>query len=122
MLLATFCLFPRCCFSTELIRRMRRFTVANHSCLMIKYAKDDRYSDDGVATHDRQISSAMLATTLKQAKKEAFKHGVIGIDEGQFVRTHVHTIISGAPPFLTITFPRAPPPPNIFVTILIGPS
>jgi hypothetical protein len=64
---------------------------------MIKYAKDDRYSDEGVATHDRQISSAMLATTLKQTKKEAFKHGVIGIDEGQFVsakniiRTHTHS-------------------------------
>lgn len=64
---------------------MRRFTVANHSCLMIKYARDDRYSDEGVATHDRQISSAMSATTLKQTKKEASKHGVIGIDEGQFV-------------------------------------
>ena len=82
-----------CVSRTELIRRMRRFTVANHSCLMIKYAKDDRYSDEGVATHDRQISSAMLATTLKQAKKEASKHGVIGIDEGQFVRTNAHTVI-----------------------------
>ena len=58
---------------------------------MIKYAKDDRYTDEGVATHDRQISSAMLATTLKQAKKEAFKHGVIGIDEGQFVSSNLHT-------------------------------
>ena len=58
---------------------------------MIKYAKDDRYTDEGVATHDRQISSAMLATTLKQAKKEAFKHGVIGIDEGQFVSFNLHT-------------------------------
>lgn len=67
---------------------MRRFTVANHSCLMIKYAKDDRYSDEGVATHDRQISSAMSATTLKNIKNEARKHGVIGIDEGQFVSCH----------------------------------
>lgn len=76
---------------------MRRFTVANHSCLMIKYAKDDRYSDEGVATHDHQISSAMLATTLKQTKKEAFKHGVIGIDEGQFVSiklVYVHILAS----------------------------
>lgn len=52
---------------------------------MIKYARDDRYSDEGVATHDRQISSAISATTLKQTRKEASKHGVIGIDEGQFV-------------------------------------
>ena len=73
---------------------MRRFTVANHSCLMIKYAKDDRYSDDGVATHDHQISSAMLATTLKQTKKEAFKHGVIGIDEGQFVSIYIRILVS----------------------------
>jgi len=39
--------------STELMRRMRRFQVANHSCLMIKYAGDDRYSEADMATHDK---------------------------------------------------------------------
>ena len=40
---------------TELIRRMRRFQVANHSCLMIKYSKDDRYDRSSVATHDKLV-------------------------------------------------------------------
>lgn len=46
---------------TELIRRMKRFQVANHACLMIKYAKDKRYDQNGVATHDR---SALLSVSL----------------------------------------------------------
>lgn len=39
--------------STELMRRVRRFQIAQYNCLVIKYAKDTRYSDKGVATHDR---------------------------------------------------------------------
>lgn len=51
---------PRVCISlvyvrTELIRRMKRFQVANHACLMIKYAKDVRYDQNGVSTHDRSV-------------------------------------------------------------------
>jgi len=36
---------------------MRRFQVANHSCLMVKYSKDDRYDRDAVATHDRSVGT-----------------------------------------------------------------
>ena len=38
---------------TELMRRVRRFQVANYACIMIKYAKDDRYSNQEVSTHDK---------------------------------------------------------------------
>lgn len=38
---------------TELVRRMKRFQIANHACLIIKYAKDERYDKKGVATHDK---------------------------------------------------------------------
>ena len=41
---------------TELIRRMKRFGVAKYRCLLVKYAKDTRYDDFGVATHDRYIT------------------------------------------------------------------
>uniref|UniRef100_A0A671L906 Thymidine kinase n=1 Tax=Sinocyclocheilus anshuiensis TaxID=1608454 RepID=A0A671L906_9TELE len=37
-----------CVFSTELMRRVRRFQVAQYSCLVIKYAKDTRYSQTGM--------------------------------------------------------------------------
>jgi thymidine kinase len=70
--------------STELIRRVKRFQVANQACLMIKYAKDNRYDKNGVATHDRQVTSAVAATELSAMKHMARKYGVIGIDEGQF--------------------------------------
>lgn len=39
--------------TTELLRRIKRFSIARRRCLVIKYAKDTRYSEDGVSTHDR---------------------------------------------------------------------
>lgn len=38
---------------------MKRFQVANHACLMIKYAKDVRYDQNGVSTHDRSVVSLL---------------------------------------------------------------
>jgi thymidine kinase len=39
--------------STELIRRIRRHTIAKQRCFVIKYAADSRYSVENMATHDR---------------------------------------------------------------------
>ena len=39
--------------STELLRRIRRFTIANRTCLVVKYKNDTRYSEENMATHDR---------------------------------------------------------------------
>jgi thymidine kinase len=70
--------------TTELIRRIRRFQVANHSCLMIKYSKDDRYSKEDISTHDKLITRATSCSELKTISDQAKSFGVIGIDEGQF--------------------------------------
>ncbi|XP_017272540.1 thymidine kinase, cytosolic [Kryptolebias marmoratus] len=70
--------------STELMRRVRRFQVAQYKCLVIKYANDTRYSDTGMATHDRNTMEAMAATCLGDVRPMALKACVIGIDEGQF--------------------------------------
>lgn len=40
-------------FRTELMRRMKRYQIANYKCLVVKYSKDDRYDKEGIATHDR---------------------------------------------------------------------
>lgn len=40
--------------STELMRRVRRFQIAQYKCLVIKYAKDTRYSNS-FSTHDRSV-------------------------------------------------------------------
>jgi len=68
--------------STELVRRIRRFQIADNKCLVIKYAKDSRYSVDDLSTHDKQMIPAVNATNLKDVHTNNFS--VIGVDEGQF--------------------------------------
>ncbi|XP_067914474.1 thymidine kinase, cytosolic [Heterodontus francisci] len=70
--------------STELMRRVRRFQIAQYDCLVIKYAKDIRYSKEDLATHDKFTMKAVPATKLSEVRQEALKCAVIGIDEGQF--------------------------------------
>jgi len=70
--------------STELIRRLKRFQVAKYEVLIVKYAKDVRYDEFKLATHDKQTLPAVSATTLEDLTKQAEDFDVIGIDEGQF--------------------------------------
>ncbi|XP_078081832.1 thymidine kinase, cytosolic [Mustelus asterias] len=70
--------------STELMRRVRRFQIAQYHCLVVKYAKDTRYSKEDLATHDKFTMQAVPATKLSEVLQEALKSAVIGIDEGQF--------------------------------------
>ncbi|KAJ0044279.1 hypothetical protein NL108_003688, partial [Boleophthalmus pectinirostris] len=70
--------------STELMRRVRRFQVAQYNCLVVKYAKDIRYSETGMATHDKNTMDAVSANCLADIRPLALKACVIGIDEGQF--------------------------------------
>lgn len=72
--------------STELMRRVRRFQIAQYKCLVIKYAKDTRYSNS-FSTHDRNTMDALPACMLKDVAQEALGVAVIGIDEGQFSLT-----------------------------------
>uniref|UniRef100_A0A674JC38 Thymidine kinase, cytosolic n=1 Tax=Terrapene triunguis TaxID=2587831 RepID=A0A674JC38_9SAUR len=51
------------CGDTELMRRVRRFQIAQYKCLVIKYAKDTRYCANGVSTHD---SSQTLWSSARQ--------------------------------------------------------
>uniref|UniRef100_A0A8D2DHP7 Thymidine kinase n=1 Tax=Sciurus vulgaris TaxID=55149 RepID=A0A8D2DHP7_SCIVU len=69
--------------STELMRRVRRFQIAQYKCLVIKYAKDTRYSNS-FSTHDRNTMDALPACLLRDTAQEALGVAVIGIDEGQF--------------------------------------
>ena len=52
-MLCVFTAIPLSFTRTELLRRIKRYQVANHSCMVIKYEKDNRYDADGVATHDK---------------------------------------------------------------------
>jgi len=39
--------------TTELLRQLKRHSIAQHKCLLIKYAGDTRYSIEAVSTHDK---------------------------------------------------------------------
>jgi len=74
--------------TTELLRRVRRFSVAQKLCILVKHAADTRYS--GVSTHDaadivsRDWVRVVRASALADVEAEVAKADVIGIDEGQF--------------------------------------
>ena len=70
--------------STELLRKIRRYSVASKSCLVIKYANDNRYSDKSVSTHDKQQIEAVSCENINDIEEIAKKYEIIGIDEGQF--------------------------------------
>jgi len=70
--------------STELIRRLKRYQVAQYAVLIVKYAKDQRYDEKGIATHCGQVLPAVAADRLAELQERAREYDVIGIDEGQF--------------------------------------
>jgi thymidine kinase len=75
--------------STELLRRLRRYTVGKKVCKRIKHEDDNlRVSSSGIVTHDEQISgpAESLSTLMGHATTKEFLEDVdvIGIDEGQF--------------------------------------
>jgi len=70
--------------TTELMRRLKRYQIANHKVLIVKYAKDVRYDTNGIATHDKQILPAVSSMDLESLKEKSLDYTVIGIDEGQF--------------------------------------
>ena len=70
--------------TTEMFRRIKRYTAAHEECLVVRYDKDNRYSSKHAATHDHQKLRATPATKLEDILPLIEKYDVIGIDEGQF--------------------------------------
>ena len=58
--------------------------VANYEVMIVKYAKDVRYDEHGIATHCGMSLPAVAATQLAELSVKAEGYDVIGIDEGQF--------------------------------------
>ena len=71
--------------TTELMRRIRRYTHAKKRCQVIKYKKDTRYDDECASTHDLQKCEARGCNVLSELSDASLMDlDVIGIDEGQF--------------------------------------
>ncbi|MES1910906.1 MAG: hypothetical protein MHM6MM_003426 [Cercozoa sp. M6MM] len=76
--------------STELFRRLKRYEIACKKVLLVKYARDTRYSASAAATHDQQTFPAIGLVKLEELMdnaeylKQVKECDVVGIDEGQF--------------------------------------
>jgi len=70
--------------TSEMLRRVQRQKIAMKRCLVIKYAKDTRYSATHVSTHDKLMMVANPTTMLADLDHLTKDVDVIGIDEGQF--------------------------------------
>lgn len=59
--------------SSELLRKVRRYTHAKKSCLVVNYLQDNRYSKEEVmSTHDRYDLSLNLDKHRKPSKPILF--------------------------------------------------
>ena len=61
--------------------------VAQYKVMIVKYAKDVRYDEEGIATHcGMKIPATVSTTKLEEITNNILKedYDVIGIDEGQF--------------------------------------
>ena len=74
--------------TSELIRRIERYRIAQKRCIVIKYGKDDRYNvTGGLCTHNspgKKIIDAIPCSALDDVRPACAEYDCIGIDEGQF--------------------------------------
>ena len=72
--------------STLLLSRYRRYKIAGKNCLLIKYAKDDRYESNEamIVTHDKLSYRAVACLRLADLDQYVNNFDVICIDEIQF--------------------------------------
>ena len=56
--------------STTLLNRYIRYKIAGKKCLLVKYSKDNRYSDKQIVTHDNLRYDAISCNELKDIKDE----------------------------------------------------
>eukprot|EP01091_Cochliopodium_minus_P008655 TRINITY_DN1999_c0_g1_i2.p1 TRINITY_DN1999_c0_g1~~TRINITY_DN1999_c0_g1_i2.p1 ORF type:complete len:222 (+),score=50.48 TRINITY_DN1999_c0_g1_i2:61-726(+) len=71
--------------TTEMFRRIKRYTAANKHCVIIKYSSDTRYSLEHASSHDKEMLHAIPTSKLSDLNFEDLsQYDVIGIDEGQF--------------------------------------
>ena len=72
--------------SEELIRRLRRATIARKRVEVFKPAIDDRYSEDQIVSHgDLRMRSEVVSGAAEILGRLDWRSEVIGIDEANFM-------------------------------------
>jgi thymidine kinase len=71
--------------SDELIRRLRRATIARKRVQVFKPAVDTRYSENHIVTHDNErMTSEPVSTAEEILERLDWRTQVVGIDEANF--------------------------------------
>jgi len=81
-----------CMFSgktEELIRRLRRATIAKQHVKIFKPAIDLRYSENSIVSHNEQSLPSVLIKDIKEVFEHSKDAHVIGIDEAQFFSSDI---------------------------------
>jgi thymidine kinase len=76
-----------CMFSgktEELLRRIKRSKIAGQEVVIFKPARDTRYSDTYVVSHDENAMDSIVVKQAKDMYQYMDQYEVIGIDEAQF--------------------------------------
>lgn len=95
--------------TTELLRRVRRYTSIGYKVLVVNYIGDTRYGNNCIASHDKDVHKAVCVETLSEVESlvKSGEYNVIAIDEGQFFKdlfqyvtdwsdnVPIHIVISG---------------------------
>ena len=72
--------------SEELIRRLRRATIARKRVEVFKPIIDNRYSDDEIVSHgDLRMNSQVVASAAEIPDRLDWRSEVIGVDEANFM-------------------------------------
>ena len=77
-----------CMFSgktEELVRRMRRATIAKQAVIAFKPLLDDRYTPEDISSHDGVTLHALPILSAADIRDQVGDAKVVGIDEGQFL-------------------------------------
>ena len=70
--------------TTLMLERVKREELARRKCVLMKYSRDTRYSQNNVSTHDLAMKAAIPCCELLPHVDECKEYDVIGVDEGQF--------------------------------------
>ena len=81
-----------CMFSgktEELIRRLRRATIAKQNAKIFKPAIDLRFSENSIVSHNEQSLPSVLIKDIKEVFEHSKDAHVVGIDEAQFFSSDI---------------------------------
>lgn len=72
--------------TTELLRRVRRYTLARRRVVVVNHSKDTRHGGGCIGTHDHATWTAISSDTLNTLEISAAvaDADVVAVDEGQF--------------------------------------